>query len=361
MWTVVLVGISAVFFAYLAKFENTKNGLKISFSLIFLFLALRYDFGNDYPHYREMFNDLNAFGLQKYLELQLKEEGWAYLSFLFLPVGFFGFVAFLALFNCLVYYNFIKKYVPTNFYWLAVFIYVFDPYLMLIQASAMRQSLAISLVILSFDFIKTKRYLPFSLLILAASFFHASSLIALVLIPLRIFSWKINFKFGIIFSLFFIALFSAGHLIESSATNLLQSYFNRYEHHLENDIVLDKGIGVGIGLQFILLLITLYFARFQKEDSTLLFKMYLISFLFIPLSLYLWLIDRVGYYFTIFSIVVIPLIAANKSNKLIAKTVPFIVVPLTLYNFFIFFQSEIWIDNFGTYNTVIHHLDFLKN
>lgn len=269
MWATLIMGSFAVLSAYFAQYKNTRNGLKISFLLIFLFLFLRFDFGNDYPHYLEMFQELDSLGLEKYMQYELKEKGWTYLSYLFLPFGFFSFVGFLAAINCLVYYRFIKKYVPVHYYWLAVFIYVFDPYLMLIQTSAMRQSLAISLVILSLDFILTRKYLLFASIVLLASFFHTSSLIALVLLPLKMFPWKINRKFIVIFSILFIILFSAGQVIESTATNFLQLYFNRYEHHLNNDVKLDKGIGLGIGIQFLLLIITLFFAKFQSKDSAL--------------------------------------------------------------------------------------------
>ncbi|KUO68033.1 MAG: hypothetical protein APF83_12185 [Lutibacter sp. BRH_c52] len=361
MITVIIVGILAVFFAYLAQFKKTKNGLKVSFFLIFLFLAFRYDFGNDYKGYLEKFQFLNTFGLENYLIWDTSEIGWAYLNYIFIPFGFFAMVAALALLNSLIYYNFIKRYVPVKFYWLGVFIYIFDPYLMLIHASAMRQSLAISLVVLSFNYLYKKDFLRFILIILISSFFHRSALIMLILIPLIIYHWKINLRVAIIFCAIFIILFGAGSFIMASTNDFLQLFLIRYEHHLEKEIELNQGIGLGVALQFIILIITLYFARFQNREADILFKIYVISFIFIPLSLYIWLISRIGFYFTIFSIAVIPIIASGIKNKLFGKIVPLMFVGFTLFKFFQFFLSEIWIENYGVYKSIIPNLEFLKN
>jgi hypothetical protein len=361
MITVIIVGILAVFFAYLAQFEKTKNGLKVSFFLIFLLLALRYDFGNDYKGYLESFQFLETYGLENYLNNEKTEIGWSYLNYMFLPFGFFAMVGFLALFNCLVYYNFIRKYVPVHLYWLAVFIYMFDPYLMLIHASAMRQSLAISLVILSFNYLYKKDFLRFILIILLSSLFHNSALTMFILIPLTIFRWKINLRVGIILCSIFIILFGAGSFIMASTNNFLQLYMNRYEHHLEQDIVLNQGVGLGVIFQFIILIITMYYARFQENKNELLFKIYIISFMFIPLSLYVWLIGRIGFYFTIFSIAVIPIIVPGIKNKFSGRIVPLMFITFTLYNFLKFFQSKIWIEDFGTYRSIITQIKYFNN
>lgn len=50
-----LLGIITVILAYLAKYKNVQLGLKTSFILILIFLALRYNFGNDYKKYPQGF------------------------------------------------------------------------------------------------------------------------------------------------------------------------------------------------------------------------------------------------------------------------------------------------------------------
>ncbi len=154
MTTVAILNIIVVLFAYLARYRRTKFGLKVSFFLIFLFLALRYDYGNDYPGYLKHFLVINQYAWIDYFGKSLQfEPGWTFLCRLFEPLGFFAMTAVLALFNCVVYYRFIKKYVPPAYYWFAVFLYVFTPGFMLIHSSAMRQSVAITLFIFSIDYL----------------------------------------------------------------------------------------------------------------------------------------------------------------------------------------------------------------
>ena len=48
MYGIVFFNMSVVLFAYLAYKNKDDMYLKISFILIFLFLSLRYEYGNDY-------------------------------------------------------------------------------------------------------------------------------------------------------------------------------------------------------------------------------------------------------------------------------------------------------------------------
>ena len=146
MITIAIFNIVFVLLAYLAQYKGQAYLLKVSFVLIFLFLALRYDYGNDYRSYLDEFVRLTSYSSLDYTdETEHFEKGWLFLYFLFKPFGFFALVAVLAAFNCFIYYRLIKKYVLPNYYWLAVFIYVFNVGFMLTQLSSMRQTLAIGI------------------------------------------------------------------------------------------------------------------------------------------------------------------------------------------------------------------------
>ena len=43
----IIFGLSSIYLAYLSRYKNLDWGLKLSFVLIFLFHALRFDVGND--------------------------------------------------------------------------------------------------------------------------------------------------------------------------------------------------------------------------------------------------------------------------------------------------------------------------
>src|ERR1700753_2193886 len=176
MITVAVLNFCAVFFAYLARFATTRYCLKIAFFLIFLFLALRFDYGNDYNNYLQGFlNNPQPDAVQKmsdYLRPTLFEPGWVFLYYLFQPFGFFVMVAVLALFTCAVYYRLIAKYVPPPYYWLATFLFSYNPELLIANTGQMRQCVATNIFLLSIDFLYHKKALAYILCILVASTFH---------------------------------------------------------------------------------------------------------------------------------------------------------------------------------------------
>jgi len=97
MIATIILGIFAVSFAFLAKYKNFRYGLEISFFLIFLFLALRYNFGNDYQSYFRCFNEItNSSKIDlNYMQYgRVIEPGWIILCWLFKPFGFYWLIAF---------------------------------------------------------------------------------------------------------------------------------------------------------------------------------------------------------------------------------------------------------------------------
>jgi len=119
----------ALLFAWLESSGRYKNGLKISFFTIFLFLSLRYNFGNDYMGYLNSFLETNSYNTFNLSSISYKgyEIGWVLLTRLFGPIGFFAMTAILAALTCIVFYRFIRKYVPPQYYWISIFLYVFSP------------------------------------------------------------------------------------------------------------------------------------------------------------------------------------------------------------------------------------------
>ena len=134
----------------------------------------------DYMGYYRILNLQNLILLFNYCGTLYGEIGWLILCWMFKQFGFYVMVAFLALFSCLLYYRFFINYVPANFYWLAIFLYIFNPGLMLLHTTAMRQSISIALFLLSIEYIVKKDVIRYILIIGFASLFHKS---ALVLLP----------------------------------------------------------------------------------------------------------------------------------------------------------------------------------
>lgn len=346
----IILGLFSVLFAYLAKYKDTQWGLKVSFSLIFLFLALRYNFGNDYEGYLDNFIqiDQNDQLYNSIYSLQF-ELGWMFLNWLFRPLGFFVMTAVLALLNCAVYYRFIIKYVPVRYYWLAIFLYVFNPNFMLVHSSAMRQSVAIMIFVFSLDFLYKKDAIRYFLCIGLASLFHFTAIILAPVYLLTFFNQKISKIYSIMLVSTFVLLFIFGESLSPHIKQIVSNLSEKYEVY-EDAGVANTGLGFLYYSAAFLLLI--YFERLQGREIALVFKIALISFMFMPVALIIQMISRIGMYFEPATIIAYPVILMNFKkpvNKAIFLT---ILVFFTTYQFFQFFYSDTYKDYFGAYQTI---------
>jgi len=255
----------------------------------------------------------------------------------------------LALFNCVVYYRFINKYLPPQYYWLAVTIYLFDPSFMLIQASAMRQSLAIAIFIASIPYIYKKDPFRYFICIGIAWLFHSSALILLPLYLLGYIKWKINIISGVIIIFLFISLFLFGKNLAPYVNQFIQGNFEKYDVYQGGSVV---GSGFGIFYFSIFFILVLVYERYQNAQTSLLFKIVIIGFMLIPFGLIIQLIGRVGMYLGPSAIIVYPVILM-KIKRPVYKTM-FVVFYLffATYLFFQFFNSQVYKDAFGTYQTI---------
>jgi hypothetical protein len=350
MITVAIFNVIVVFFAYLARNKGHEYFLKVSFLFIFLFLALRYDYGNDYQVYLQGFLEVNRYVSIDYFDKSwYYEPGWLFLYRLFNHVGFFALVAVLAAFNCFVYYRFIKKYVTPDYYWFAVFLYVFDCGLMLTHSSAMRQSLAIDLFLISIDYLNKKDAARYFLCIGLASLFHISALVLAPIFLLVILDWKVNKTKAIIFFAAYILLFIFGQLLIPLLNQLVSSNFDRYENYQGSS---EIGTGLGLLLNSALLGLVLYYEPLQAKQKSLLFKIAFIGYLILPLSLGLSQLGRVGMYFQPAMIIVFPAILSSTKRSVFKMVVLVLIIFLTLYGFYGFFQSVIYKEAFNTYRTI---------
>jgi hypothetical protein len=350
MTTVFIFNIIVVFFSYLARYKGCEFFLKVSFLLIFLFLALRYNYGNDYRAYFEGFFSLNRYVSIDYSDQAWHfEPGWIYLCRLFKTLGFFAMVAVLAAFNCFVFYRFIKKYVSSGYYWFAVFLYVFNPQFMLIHSSAMRQSLAICLFLMSIDYIYNKDVVRFFFCIGFASLFHASALVLLPVFLIGVFDWKINKIMAIIFFAAYLLLFLLAESFSPIINMLISNNFDRYNFEGYQE---GASLGSGIVYYSILFILILFYEPFQNKETSLLFKVAALSYLFKPFVETFEHISRIEMYFNPALVCVLPIVYMTIKNHFIKNLLLFSILLVTLYSFYGFFKNDVWKEAFGTYHTI---------
>ncbi len=381
-----ILGAITVFFAFLAS--SDKMWLKVAFFIIFAFLALRYNFGNDYKGYHRQYNNINGYAdAQVAAEHIVWEPGWFWLNRMFGVLGASGFFVMIALvsaFNCFVFYLFIRRYVPPTYYWFAVFLYVFDPYLMLVHSSAMRQSLAIALFLLAIDFLCRKKIIAYFICIVIAITFHKSAAVLVPVYLLTLIKWEIKTTFAVAVFVLFAGLFIFGDIVLINIVGVIEAYFATYEYRGGQ----ETRTGLGVVFQTFQMAVILYFARFkhgqfedvlvaeQQENSfndsqsdilpepvvtidlqdkqeDILFKLGIITFMFIPLGLQLLMLSRINMYFQPAMLVVYPLVLA-RSRDVSFKILFFgLSAMLILFSFWFFFQSQTWREAFGTYQTIL--------
>ena len=351
MYITILVGAISVFFAYLSRFLRNNWGLKISFIIIFIYLALRYEFGNDYEWYLISFNSLKEFDLVDFFEVILPyEPGWIFINWLFKKIGFFSLIIFTSLINCLLYYYLIKKFLPVKLYWLAVFIYFFLPNFMLLHSSAMRQSIAIIIFIYSWNFLLNKKPIKYFICIAVAITFHFS---AVILIPCYIIVFlidkKINFYWGVLIYSFYLSLFLFQTFWSSLIFDSIGNFNEKYLYY-QNSATTNSGLGF---LYFsVLFILTLYFEKKQTRDIQFIFKNSIVSFLIIPLALIIDMTGRLGMYFSPALIIVLPSIFKSLRNHNIKFIYISIIICITLFQFFQFMVSDNYSPFFYNYKTI---------
>lgn len=349
----IFISVIAVFLAYLARFKQIKWGLEVAFILLTIFISLRYDWGNDYSGYLQKFQLTTSYSSFD-SEIFNIEPGWIFLNYISKPIGFFGFTILLTIFEYYVLYRLIKKYVPKNWYWLAVFIFTFNCSLMVVTSSMMRQFLAMSIFIITIEYIISKRWLISILLILLASLFHSS---ALILLPFSFFGYLnislTKLKPYIWFCVYLFLYFFAVDLFGKYFNMLIElEQFKDYEVYVgEKNVALSTGAGVIINM--ILYFAMLTHQQYQVNRVKVLFILFAFSVFFNLFADIAPLTGRLGFYFSILSIVCYPLMFKEIKNIILRNAVLGIYILLLLKTFFDFFSfGSIWHKDFYNYQSI---------
>lgn len=358
-----IAGILAVLLAYLDRFRDKgfKYGLEMAFGILIIFLSIRYNFGNDYIPYIEGFQKIsNYFTFSDILNFkELKdftsdehfELGWIILNILCKPIGFFGMVVVLTAFQCFVYYKLIKRYVAKEWYFLSVFIYVFTYNFMLVQASMMRQSLAISLFLVSINYIFRKKYITSLIIILIACQFHRTALILLPFCFMNVINFKITPKISLII-LFFSILFSIfPNLFSNIFSSFVLKYYSSQEFYLYSYECEDFSDVFRFTAYLILFTYLLYYSKYLEGDNLLLSKLLIISFLFYFIE-GINPVGRLSMYFNIFEILVYSIILNKKINNYINILLILLIFLIKMRGIYMFFNSEVWIGTYMHYQTI---------
>jgi transmembrane protein EpsG len=361
MTVYVFLIVLCVFFSWLQQIGALKNGLKLSFFLVFLFLAMRHDYGNDYSGYYNGFLALQSLQDEDFY-FKGNEFGWLYLNYffkyLFGDIGFHVMLASMAGFTCFVLYRFITKYIPLKYYTFGVALLLLEPNNILVLSSGMRQSIAVGIFLLSFDFLVQKKYFFYLIGILLASLFHSSALVFITLILLNIFNWKIYLPYVFLFITALFVLTNNLAVIFDQINTFLESQESVYSVYTTQGYE-EVSFGFGFALIVILYLSILIINR-KNENAVqnTIVKVAIVALLLLVLSLSVQLATRLNFY--IFPLIVCGYaLMLSKLGKLKIATSPiitrlatFLIIAFFAYQNYGFWQSEVYSPYFFEYKTI---------
>jgi transmembrane protein EpsG len=354
MYETISVGLIAILLAYLTKYGNFQYGLEYSFAIIFIFLAIRHNFGNDYISYYYNFNEITNSNIINYdigtIE-RIIEPGWVLFNRLFTNLGFNMLIAFHSLVFCLGYYYLFKKYVMKEYYWLSVLIFIFDPAFMLIQLSALRQALATIVIIYSYQYIYQKNIFKFIFVITIASLFHTSAILFYPVYFLSLQKIEINKVSVGIFILVVSYMFLYDVQIYPIISSLAENRYMNYSRYI-NETDINIGSGLGQIYNTMLLIFTLYMGAYRSDITRLFFMLSVLSLLISPLSLVINMLDRVNYYFQPAILVTIPIIVDRIKSKHLRYSLLLLIIVFSFRSYYNFINNEIWIRGYMVYQTI---------
>ncbi|MGX7164019.1 EpsG family protein [Enterococcus massiliensis] len=286
-----------------AFFEKREKAyLFFSFVAFFSLSAFRsINVGNDTLDYKLLFESLKTVPVSNFT--------WRYES------GYLYFNKFIQFFSdnsqalfivsaaiiCLGYALFINKFSDTV--WVSVYLFFMLRYFDL-SMNVLRQSLAMVILFFGFNLlIKEKKIRYFVLTVLLASLFHKTALIFLVLIFLN----KIKFRKRYVLFLFSSTVL--GLLFFNPIFNTVLKIFPTYTYYINSSYMdgtarLATFFNIAVNL---VILLFLYINKFENNRiNNLMFNTFIFGLAITVISLRFSLLDRVGDFFTIYAIILIP-------------------------------------------------------
>lgn len=366
MIVLLLFSIIALILTYLSSKDQVKSGFKWGMFIITFIAAIHYNYGSDYESY---FNWYQSFISGDYSLADVlqgaggalgqdtdKEYGWRLLYWLVKPLGESGFyvlVALISIFQGVVVYQLIKKYVPKKWMVFALFVYLFDTTLYVGSFSGMRQHLAMAIIGCALPFILDKKIIIASILVLLSTTIHQSAFIFLpFVIILGFFPIKNTRTVCVIYISILIALIASDLLVGDLIARLFSmDVFEDYEHYAE---ISGQSYGLGFLLSLIPIFVTLYYMLQNPKDNTnsTIVSLSAITIVALPITLSVSMSFRLMYYFQFFNIISYPVVFGSIKNKILRNGLIFLVAFYYLFNYYTFFHTVIRYDSTYIYHSL---------
>lgn len=328
IYNLILIIVLGLLFLALLKGKLTK---KMYFVIITCLLSILsgmrgYDVGWDTRNYVFLFSRIQGFPFNNILLGDFGiEKGYVILEYiisifttnptiLFLIISFFYMISV----GKFIYKN-SEEPVMSYILFIALGFFTFS-------MTALRQTVAIGIILFSYEFIRNRKFMPYLLTVLLASTFHYS---ALVFLPAYFIAYK---KFTKPYIFFTVLTIPTVYIFRDIAFGIVNR-ISRYEY----STIETQG-----PITLLLLMITVFIGGIiqikqvlRKDEGNIFF--YNMTFISIILAIMAFIHPvalRAGYYYSIFSIVFIPKIVLSFSNKFL-KTIVYCIAIIVLISLYI--------------------------
>jgi hypothetical protein len=291
----------AVFFAAIAQVSYKKDkklyyfAITFSFLILFLPAAIRYDIGTDYSNYVDYFHKIQQ-GI-----IVPKEPLYILFNQLidYLDIDFQWFFIVISFLT----YFLLYKSLPIEILAIGIFLYVVRLYFA--SYDAVRQELAIAIVIYAMkDFNSLKRYYLWMLLVVMIHF--GTGVVMMLIRPFI--NIKIN-KIVLILAITLLTILVLKTNIVLNMLTMIASFFPKYAWYLTSDYVYGAkiGSGAGVALRVVIALTILYsrdimLKKYRNLPINAIVNMYVLYLIFYLLAVKIHIFGRVQGIFEFFFI-----------------------------------------------------------
>lgn len=339
----IYLSIMILFIFFSIKNFSSKKIIFLCGIILFFFMGFKgSNVGNDTENYIYFFKRLGTYTEWYNSSLRFEIGFQIYNRFIYL---YFQKYQYIFIFTALICMYCISKVIVKNSvnYGYSFFLFVGLRFYYFFL-SGLRQAIAVSIVFLSFNFLKEEKYTKFLFLIFLASAFHITAIISLLALPL------IKFKFSkknvIFIFLFIIIIYLFFNNIVFIILKILPAY---YSHYVTTIAFKSGNFGnyINFIIKLIFVIIIYIFDYYKNIDKSKVRKLY-IYFMIIATGISLFaikasILDRLEQYFWIFSILVIPDIISSckvKGNKIILGVS--ITIFVLIYNLLLLYLRPEW-------------------
>lgn len=312
-----------------------------SFCSLFLFLAFRFDYGNDYQSYSLIHKSINA-GLSSWGQQDL-----LFKYFNLLIPNFYIFIALTSLIYIFAIYCLMKLNLKRCQYWIATALLLFNPYLFLVHLSTLRQTLAICCFIFAIIFIANGNQLMYIVCVFLGSGFHSSAILLLPLI--FILNRKKLKKITIWVLILSLLLLITTPLFEQIIRYLSIFIPNQYMIYIKEN--LHNSIRSTIISSFFFFFILFNINKLENKEL-IYAKLSIIAATISILAIKLSMITRLGMYFDIFLIITIPHILSKMEKPLYRQVLLITIFLIFILRYCSFFNNPLW-ESFIHYKTIL--------